>query len=212
MGYMLVTLSAEPPHCACGSEPADVKQAIGWLLFTHGTHAAQTGCKSCVQPACLCCLVSHQQQVPNACLCWPPSGQVLLQVVEFLKDPKNKSLGGRPPKGVLLEGGPGLGKTLIAKAIAGEADVPFFEVGRSLCLSQATCVHSRGSWVHVNCLCSEQAACMRSKGSVWRLKHGGLKGGLASAALQTSPSAHLFYLAHCMLQMNCSTSLEVLQA
>eukprot|EP00891_Asterochloris_glomerata_P005614 jgi/Astpho2/5614/e_gw1.00079.242.1_t len=55
----------------------------------------------------------------------------LQRVVEFLKDPKNKSLGGRPPKGVLLEGGPGLGKTLIAKAIAGEADVPFFEMSGS---------------------------------------------------------------------------------
>jgi len=54
----------------------------------------------------------------------PPS-----QVVEFLKDPKTFSkLGARPPKGILLEGEPGTGKTLMAKALAGEAMVPFYQV------------------------------------------------------------------------------------
>jgi cell division protease FtsH len=50
-------------------------------------------------------------------------------VVEFLKDPKTFSkLGARPPKGILLEGDPGTGKTLMAKALAGEAMVPFYQV------------------------------------------------------------------------------------
>jgi cell division protease FtsH len=50
-------------------------------------------------------------------------------VVEFLKDPKTFSkLGARPPKGILLEGEPGTGKTLMAKALAGEAMVPFYQV------------------------------------------------------------------------------------
>jgi cell division protease FtsH len=54
---------------------------------------------------------------------------VTLQVVEFLKDPKTFSkLGARPPKGILLEGDPGTGKTLMAKALAGEAMVPFYQV------------------------------------------------------------------------------------
>jgi cell division protease FtsH len=52
-----------------------------------------------------------------------------MQVVEFLKDPKTFSkLGARPPKGMLLEGEPGTGKTLMAKALAGEAMVPFYQV------------------------------------------------------------------------------------
>lgn len=54
------------------------------------------------------------------------------EVVEFLKDPKKFSrLGGRIPRGVLLVGSPGTGKTLLAKAIAGEAKVPFFSISGS---------------------------------------------------------------------------------
>jgi cell division protease FtsH len=56
----------------------------------------------------------------------------LQEVVEFLKKPEKYSrLGGRIPKGVLLQGAPGTGKTLLAKAIAGEASVAFFSMGGS---------------------------------------------------------------------------------
>ncbi len=56
----------------------------------------------------------------------------VMEIVEFLKNPeKYKKMGARVPKGVLLTGKPGTGKTLIAKAIAGEANVPFISMSGS---------------------------------------------------------------------------------
>jgi len=56
----------------------------------------------------------------------------LQEIIEFLREPqKFQKLGGRIPKGVLLIGSPGTGKTLLARAIAGEANVPFFSISGS---------------------------------------------------------------------------------
>ena len=56
----------------------------------------------------------------------------LSEIVDFLREPRKFTrLGGRIPKGVLLVGGPGTGKTLLARAVAGEANVPFFSISGS---------------------------------------------------------------------------------
>ncbi|MBM4330337.1 MAG: ATP-dependent metallopeptidase FtsH/Yme1/Tma family protein [Deltaproteobacteria bacterium] len=60
------------------------------------------------------------------------SKEELQEIIAFLRDPKKFTrLGGRIPKGVLLVGAPGTGKTLLARAIAGEANVPFFSISGS---------------------------------------------------------------------------------
>lgn len=78
-------------------------------------------------------LAESQQKVTFADVAGIDEARAELQeIIDFLREPKKfTKLGGRIPKGVLLVGSPGSGKTLLAKAIAGEAGVPFFSISGS---------------------------------------------------------------------------------
>ncbi len=75
----------------------------------------------------------HQKKITFNDVAGVDEAKVELQeIIEFLKDPRKfQRLGGRIPKGVLLVGAPGTGKTLLARAVAGEANVPFFSISGS---------------------------------------------------------------------------------
>lgn len=78
-------------------------------------------------------LTENQQKITFADVAGIDEARAELEeIIDFLKDPKKFTrLGGRIPKGVLLVGSPGTGKTLLARAIAGEAGVPFFSISGS---------------------------------------------------------------------------------
>ena len=133
-----VSISAEPP-----SDPPWVMSIlvswfpmvllIGvWIFFMRqmqsGSGKAMSLGKSRARP-----LSDHFAKVTFADVAGiDEAKEELEEIVDFLRDPKKFTrLGGRIPKGVLLTGSPGTGKTLLARAIAGEAEVPFFSISGS---------------------------------------------------------------------------------
>ncbi|HRX53277.1 MAG TPA: ATP-dependent zinc metalloprotease FtsH [Verrucomicrobiales bacterium] len=112
--------------------PIIVLVVLMWLLFRHQIRMAGRGAMSFGKSK-----AKLMQQETNRITFKDVAGveeakEEVWEIVEFLRDPKKfQRLGGRIPKGVLLVGSPGTGKTLLARAIAGEAEVPFFSISGS---------------------------------------------------------------------------------
>lgn len=104
-----------------------------WGLFMSGMAGGAAGSPLAVGKSRAKVYVEHQIKTRFEDVAGVDEAKVELQeVIEFLRTPeKFRRLGGKVPKGVLLLGAPGTGKTLLAKAVAGEAGVPFFSLSGS---------------------------------------------------------------------------------
>lgn len=141
-GYKLVTAAGLTPNYEKGESGSLWMGVLGWLPFLIGIaflffmfRQIQAGGGKAMSfgKSRAKLLTEHKNKVTFKEVAGVDEAKEELQeIVHFLKDPKRfTKLGGRIPKGVLLVGSPGTGKTLLARAVAGEAGVPFFTISGS---------------------------------------------------------------------------------
>jgi cell division protease FtsH len=103
-----------------------------WMFWFRGVAQRQGGLMSIGRSKAKVYVETHTKTTFNDVAGVDEAKEELAEIVRFLKDPKEYGrLGARVPKGVLLVGPPGSGKTLLARAVAGEAGVPFFSINGS---------------------------------------------------------------------------------